>query len=104
MYFPGAFHAASLEKIEATYTADKRIVVSELEATQFGCNVINVGRDILMGGVDTDLAKRLMERGFDVTEMPLGEFQRGGGSAKSLALRLSDSALALRDVRVESAL
>src|SRR5271168_5652011 len=102
LYFPGAFDAASLEKIETAYGADKRIALSELEATQFGCNVINVGRDILMGAVETDLAKRLMECGFDVTEMPLGEFQRGGGSAKSLALRLSDSALALGDVRTES--
>jgi N-dimethylarginine dimethylaminohydrolase len=61
-----------------------------LEATQFGCNVINIGRDILMGAVETDLAKRLMERGFDVSELELSEFQRGGGSAKALALRLSD--------------
>src|ERR1700678_1192558 len=103
LYFPGAFDAASLEKIEAAYGADKRIALSELEATQFGCNVINVGRDILMGVVETDLAKRLMERGFDVTEMPLSEFQRGGGSAKSLALRLSDSALALGAVGMTSA-
>ncbi len=90
IYFPEAFDAASRAKIEAKYSADKRIVVSELEATQFGCNVINIGRDILMGAVKTNLAKRLMERGFDVTELELSEFQRGGGSAKALALRLSD--------------
>ncbi len=88
--FLEAFDAASLVKIEAAYGVDKRIAVSELEATQFSCNVINVGRDILMGAVETDLAKRLTERGFDVTELQLSEFQRGGGSAKALALRLSD--------------
>ncbi len=49
LYFPGAFDAASLRVIEAVYPADKRIVVSELEATQFACNVINCGRRILMG-------------------------------------------------------
>ena len=90
LYFPGAFDAASRKKIEAAYAADKRIVVSELEATQFACNVINAGRNILMGRVETDLPKRLMERGFEVIELELGEFQRGGGSAKALALRLSD--------------
>jgi N-dimethylarginine dimethylaminohydrolase len=90
LYFPEAFDAASRAKIHAAYDADKRIVVSELEATQFGCNVINIGRDILMGAVESDLAKRLTERGFDVTELQLSEFQRGGGSAKALALRLSD--------------
>ena len=90
LYFPGAFDAASRKKIEAAYAADKRIVVSELEATQFACNVINAGRNVLMGRVETDLPKRLMERGFEVIELELGEFQRGGGSAKALALRLSD--------------
>lgn len=90
LYFPEAFDAASLAKIEASYPADKRIIVSELEATQFACNVINIGQDILMGAVDTDLSKRLGGFGYNVTELPLSEFQRGGGSAKSLVLRLSD--------------
>jgi N-dimethylarginine dimethylaminohydrolase len=90
LYFPGAFDAASRAKIEAAYGADKRIVVSESEATQFGCNVINAGRDIVMGAVKSDLAQRLMDRGFDVAELDLSEFQRGGGSAKALTLRLSD--------------
>jgi len=90
LYFPDAFDVASLKKIEAAYAVEKRIAITELEATQFACNVINAGRDILMGVVETDLAKRLMERGFTVTELELSEFQRGGGSAKALALRLSD--------------
>jgi hypothetical protein len=33
--------------------------------------------------------------GFDVTELELSEFQRGGGSAKALALRLSDMDITL---------
>jgi N-dimethylarginine dimethylaminohydrolase len=90
LYFPEAFDAASREKIEAVYDAEKRIVVSELEAVQFACNVINVGRSILMGSVESGLAGRLSSLGYDVTELPMSEFLRGGGSAKSLALRLSD--------------
>ena len=43
-----------------------------------------------MGAVESNLATRLKARGFEVTELELGEFQRGGGSAKALALRLSD--------------
>ena len=39
LYFPEAFDAASLAKIEAAYGVDKRIAVSELEATQFACNL-----------------------------------------------------------------
>ncbi len=68
--------------------------VTEAEATQFACSVINIGRNILMGSGTTDLAARLADHGFDVTQLDLSEFQRGGGSAKSLALRLSDVTLA----------
>ncbi|MBN9617821.1 MAG: amidinotransferase [Acidobacteriales bacterium 59-55] len=93
LYFPEAFDADSLAKIEAAYDADKRIVVSELEAVQFGCNVINVGRHILMGKVDSDLAQRLKNYRYNVTELDLSEFILGGGSAKSLVLRLSDMAV-----------
>jgi N-dimethylarginine dimethylaminohydrolase len=90
IYFPGAFDAASLAKIESAYPTDKRIAVTEAEATQFACNVINVGRNILMSPVATDLAERLTTLGYDITELQLSEFLRGGGSAKALALRLSD--------------
>jgi ornithine--oxo-acid transaminase len=90
LYFREAFDAASLKKIEAAYSPEKRIEVSEAEATQFACNVINVGRNVLMSAVGTDLAERLGSLGYEVTELQLSEFLRGGGSVKSLALRLSD--------------
>ncbi len=94
LYFPGAFDTASLAKIESVYSPEKRIIVSETEATQFACSVINIGRNILMGSDTADLAARLADYGFDVTPIELGEFHRGGGSAKSLALRLSDLEIA----------
>ena len=90
LYFPQAFDAASRGRIEAAYPADKRIAVSELEATQFACNLINVGNRLIMGQVTTDLAERLRGLGYEVAELDLSEFLRGGGSAKSLVLRLSD--------------
>ncbi len=43
-----------------------------------------------MGSVGTSVAARLTTVGFDVQQIDLSEFLRGGGSAKSLALRLSD--------------
>ncbi|WP_260705249.1 dimethylarginine dimethylaminohydrolase family protein [Edaphobacter flagellatus] len=91
LYFPVAFDAPSRAKIEAAYAPEKRIAVSEQEATHFACNVINVGNNILMGITGTTLAKRLEDLGYKVTELDLSEFIRGGGSAKALALRLSDS-------------
>ena len=88
--FPAAFDAVSLRTLEAAYPAEKRIAVTEQEATHFACNVINVGSHILMGAVGSSLPARLEAAGFHVTQLELSEFLRGGGSAKSLALRLSD--------------
>ncbi|WP_232298697.1 dimethylarginine dimethylaminohydrolase family protein [Granulicella tundricola] len=90
LYYPGAFDAMSLALIEAAYPAERRIMATESEAAQFGCNVINIGRDVLMHKASGRLAERLRAAGYAVTELPLGEFLKGGGSAKSLALRLSD--------------
>jgi N-dimethylarginine dimethylaminohydrolase len=95
VYFPGAFDAASLETIAGAYDPEMRIAVSECEAARFGCNLINVGNEIVMhetgcGGRDNSVVRRLRARGYRVTETPLGEFLKGGGAAKSLALRLSD--------------
>lgn len=91
LYFPGAFDAPSLAKIEAAYPAEKRIAVTESEATHFACNIINVGRNILMSKAKGNVASRLTALGYEVTELELTEFLHGGGSAKALALRLSDT-------------
>jgi N-dimethylarginine dimethylaminohydrolase len=96
LYFPEAFDARSLAEIEAAYPAEKRIAVTEADATAFACNVIDVGKTILMGKVPTNLGERLEQLGFAVIQIDLSEFLRGGGSAKSLVLRLSDRNLASR--------
>jgi N-dimethylarginine dimethylaminohydrolase len=90
MYFPDAFDTPSRAAIEAIYPAGKRILVTEQEATAFACNVISVGETIIMHKVSTDLSCRLGRLGFDVVQIDLSEFIKGGGSAKSLVLRLSD--------------
>lgn len=90
LYFPGAFDAASLALIESFYAPEKRITVSEREATQFACNVINIGEEIITSSLSPDVRQRLNARGYHVSEVDLSEFLRGGGAAKSLVLRLSD--------------
>ena len=91
LYFPGAFDAASLAKIEAAYPAEKRLAVTEQEATHFACSVVNLGQQMVMHKLEhSDLPDRLMDLGFEVKQFVLSEFLKGGGSAKSLVLRLSD--------------
>jgi ornithine--oxo-acid transaminase len=95
VYFPGAFDSASLEQIAGAYAPEMRIEVSEAEAAHFGCNLINIGNHVVMhetgfGARENSVAAKLRARGYQVHELPLGEFLKGGGAAKSLALRLSD--------------
>ena len=91
LWFPEAFDEASRRRVEAAYPANRRLAVTEGEATQFACNVINIDDTLLMGEVAGDLALRLADMGLRVETCCLSEFLQGGGSAKSLALRLSDS-------------
>jgi ornithine--oxo-acid transaminase len=95
VYFPGAFDAGSLEEIAGAYAPEMRIEASEAEAAHFACNLINAGEHVVMhetgaGRRENSVAWKLRARGYRVKEVPLGEFLRGGGAAKSLALRLSD--------------
>ncbi len=90
LYYPAAFDTASQEKIEAAYARSHRIAVTESEATHFACSVINTGSHIIMTTGLPQLRSRLHSLGFTTSEVDLSEFHRGGGSAKSLALRLSD--------------
>jgi len=90
LYFPAAFDAASNAAIEAAYPASKRIAVSEQDAIRMACCALNVGRTIFTGELSKELAAHLFDAGLDVVQLELSEFIKGGGGAKSLALRLSD--------------
>lgn len=90
LYYPGAFDTASLQAIEAEYPAEKRIAVDEQDATHMACCALNIGRTIFTGELSRELAQRLFDAGFDVVQLELGEFIKGGAGAKSLVLRLSD--------------
>jgi N-dimethylarginine dimethylaminohydrolase len=90
LYYPGAFDAASNAAIERAYPATHRIAVTEFDATHMACCALNLGRTVFTGEITRDLATRLFDAGFDVVQLELSEFIKGGGGAKSLALRLSD--------------
>lgn len=90
LYYPAAFDRPSLEAIERVYPADRRIAVSEADATRMACCALNLGRSVFTGEISPELAMRLFDAGFDVVQLELSEFIKGGGGAKSLALRLSD--------------
>jgi N-dimethylarginine dimethylaminohydrolase len=89
MYYPPAFDDVSIKKIEAYYPIEKRIIVSEADALHFACNVINVGSTVILNEIGKELRDHLREIGFNVIEVPLGEFLKAGGAAKCLVMKLS---------------
>ncbi|MBV8061373.1 MAG: nitrate reductase [Alphaproteobacteria bacterium] len=88
MYYPGAFDAEALEKIEANLPADKRIVVGDEDAAQFACNTVNIGNTVIMNHAGDALRAKLAVAGFEVITTPLTEFLKAGGAAKCLTLKL----------------
>lgn len=91
LYFPGAFDAASLAKIETAFSADRRIPVTEPDAIRLACSALNVGRHIFLSEVSQELSTALVARGFEVHQLQLEEFLKSGGGAKSLALMLNEA-------------
>jgi len=89
MYYPPAFDKASIDRIEACYAEDKRIIVTEADALRFACNVININRTVILNEVSRELSGQLKLRGFRVVEVVLSEFLKAGGAAKCLVMRLS---------------
>jgi ornithine--oxo-acid transaminase len=89
MYFPAAFEAASREKIEAFYSVEKRVVVSEKDAVCFACNAVCLGNAIVLNRVSAELEGELRGRGFEVVQVELDEFLKAGGAAKCLVMKLT---------------
>lgn len=82
LYYPGAFDAESREAIEAVFPQEKRVMVSEADATRMACCALNLGRLIFTGEISSTLAGELFDRGFDVMQLELGEFIKGGARAR----------------------
>ncbi|MGO9436099.1 MAG: dimethylarginine dimethylaminohydrolase family protein [Terracidiphilus sp.] len=90
MYYPAAFDPESQKRVQDRYPKAKRICVSEADALGFACNAINIGRNILLNRISTDLSTELQSLGYQVIEIELTEFLKAGGAAKCLVLRLSE--------------
>ena len=89
LYYPEAFDAGSQAKIEAFYTPEQRIAVSEADALCFACNAVNLGRTIVLNHISADLESRLRLRGFHPVQILLDEFLKAGGAAKCLVMKLT---------------
>ncbi len=102
VYFPDAFYAAGLAAIHERVAPDDRIALSRADAVHFAANAVCVGRTIVLSSATADLRRQLAARGYDVVETPLDVFQKSGGSACCLTLRLDQGAAADADAAAQT--
>jgi ornithine--oxo-acid transaminase len=91
MYYPQAFDADSVAKIEAFYPPSRRIIVTEPDALRFACNAINIGRTVILNNISRELTDQLESKDFQVVQVTLTEFLKAGGAAKCLVMKLAQS-------------
>ena len=88
LYYPGAFSAAALDSIHEHVAPAQRIAIYRPDADHFAANAVCIGRVVVLSSCSEALRRALEQRGYTVAKTPLDVFQRSGGSACCLTLRL----------------
>ena len=88
MYVPGAFTPEGRALIADRVDAAQRIALGMDDACAFAANTVCIGNNLVMPGCSAKLRTELESRGYKVVTVPLGSFQRSGGAAFCLTLRL----------------
>jgi N-dimethylarginine dimethylaminohydrolase len=82
-----AFAAQGAECIRRTF-GDKAIWIGDEDASNFACNAVNTGSDVILHKATEELKAALENRGFNVVEAEVSEFIKAGGACKCLTLEL----------------
>ena len=88
IYYPGAFTPTALATIHEHVAPEARIALDRADAVHFAANAVCVERTIILSSCSKALRLTLAERSYAVVATPLDVFQRSGGSACCLTLRL----------------
>jgi N-dimethylarginine dimethylaminohydrolase len=88
MYVPEAFTPEGRALIADRVNAAQRIKLGMDDACAFAANTVCIGNALVMPGCGPVLRADLEGRGYKVVTVPLGSFQRSGGAAFCLTLRL----------------
>jgi arginine dihydrolase len=94
IYYPQAFTPAALAAIHELVAPQDRIALNLADAARFAANAVCVGRTIVLSSLSDALRRKLELRGYAVVETPLDVFQKSGGSACCLTLRIDHRAIA----------
>lgn len=87
MAYAKAFSAKSIEIIRQMF-GERVVWVSDEDASQFACNAVSVGNDLVLHKASEPLKMTLRGMGFNVIEVDVSEFMKAGGACKCLTLEL----------------
>lgn len=76
--------AAALDRI----FGGSLVWVSDLDAKNFACNAVSIGRNVILHRASAELRAALEQRGFEVIEADVSEFLKAGGACKCLTLEI----------------
>ena len=94
IYHPGAFTPDALASLHAEVAPADRIALEPADAARFAANAVCFGRVIVLSSASLALRRALKARGYTVVATPLTAFQKSGGSACCLTLRLDHTSAA----------
>lgn len=89
LYYPPAFSEAGQAQIRAV-VGGQLIEADSEDALHLGVNAVCIGRDVVMCHCSEPTRQALAARGYRVQVVPLGSFNRSGGAAYCLTLKLNN--------------
>jgi ornithine aminotransferase len=103
LWHPAAFSASAAEAVREIVGDDRLIEATAEDAFHLGVNSVCIDRDVVMCHVSASTRAALEARGYRVHVVPLDSFNRSGGAAYCLTLRLDNRTVASRQTRREDA-
>jgi len=94
LWYPPAFSAESASAVRRTAGAGNLIEATDEDALHLGVNSVCLGRDVVMCHASAATRASLAARGYQVHVVPLDSFNRSGGAAYCLTLRLDNETCA----------
>jgi N-dimethylarginine dimethylaminohydrolase len=91
LWYPKAFSENAADAVREIVGEDRLIEATDDDAFHFAVNSVCLGRDVVMCHASAATQAELGARGYRVHIVPLESFNRSGGAAYCLTLRLDNS-------------
>ena len=92
LYYPPAFTEVGRKQIQAV-VGDGLIEAQSEDALHLGVNAVCIDQHVVMSYCSEPTRQALMAHGYQVHEISLGAFNRAGGAAYCLTLKLNNCSL-----------